>query len=226
MARKRVAAGTFGAWLIGAQSEAGVSNAALAASVGVDPATVSLWRTNRFPPDEGRLPAIARALGVPPAQVRAARFGAADPLAGMQLDAERRLAQLQADAQRALVPELALPVDLELAALDFEREAVASRADPAFVRFARTMLRAPALVRLLAADSSSARGQQYQALVSALRVMLALRASAAGGATVTLPGVTVEVSQGRDVTEEAERLRRRGAGRGAGRGKGGGRKLA
>jgi transcriptional regulator with XRE-family HTH domain len=51
-------------------ADRGVSNAELAAAVDVDPATVSQWRTDAFPPNDERLKKIAELLGVTVAWLR------------------------------------------------------------------------------------------------------------------------------------------------------------
>jgi len=51
-------------------AQRGMSNRALAQSVGVDPATVSQWRSGAFPPSDENLVAAARALDVSPSWLR------------------------------------------------------------------------------------------------------------------------------------------------------------
>lgn len=70
MTRKAVPAESYGGRLMAAMRAAGLTNAALAAAVGVDPATVSQWRTNVFLPDERRNALIAAAVRTSPAWLR------------------------------------------------------------------------------------------------------------------------------------------------------------
>ena len=116
-----------------------MSNARLAQVVGVDPATVSQWRSDKFPPSDDRLAAIAKALSVDPAWLRyggAARNGRAGK-AGEQGGAEHERAR-------------DLPRQLRLMALDFEREALQKGADEAFMRYVRNSFADPDFVALFA----------------------------------------------------------------------------
>lgn len=79
MTRKSVPADSYGGRLALAMREAGLTNAALAELLGVDPATVSQWRTNVFQPDEKRNEIVAAAVNRAPAWLR---YGvAAEPTA-------------------------------------------------------------------------------------------------------------------------------------------------
>lgn len=119
---------TLGSRLRMRMAEAGVSNARLAALVGVDPATVSQWRTDKFPPSDENLAALARALSVEASWLR---YGA------------RR-----DKGDRSHERPIDLPRQLQLMALDFEREALEAGADAAFMRYVRSSFRDPDYVAL------------------------------------------------------------------------------
>lgn len=78
--RKAVPEDSYGGRLTAAMRAAGLTVAQLAEVVGVDPATVSQWRTNAFQPDEKRNEVIAAAVNRSPAWLRYGVEGEASPL--------------------------------------------------------------------------------------------------------------------------------------------------
>lgn len=141
-----------------------LSQAELAKRVGVRQATVSDWESRKAIPTPANVAAMAEAFGISAEELRGG--------------GTVRVAAPAAE-YRARPPEL--PRQLELLALEFEREMVSADVDAGFKRYARARLRDPELLELysggyvegpMTADEQLA---DYESLIRELRARLKRR---------------------------------------------------
>lgn len=159
-----------------AQDKAGVDNKTLATRVGVHHVTISQWRTGKQVPPDETLERVAEVLGFPTAWFR---YGG--ELGADAADARTGVSPVGYNPRVSEEQLAELPRQLELMALDFEREAVAAGADRHFLRYARSKLRDPYLAALFAGGhdekpmSADEQRVEYEAVVEELRRMLKRR---------------------------------------------------
>lgn len=162
---------SLGARLKVRMAEVGMSNGRLAELLGVDPATVSQWRSGKFPPSEENLLAMARALDVEPQWLRSG--ARSEPAVARALD--------MSGGSGKTHPLVDLPRQLEMMALAFEQEALKAGADKPFMRYARARLRDPALFEMYAGGHDSRpltaaeQRDDYAEVIDDLKVILKKR---------------------------------------------------
>lgn len=129
---------TVGARLLAARRRKGIGQEELGAQIGVHAKTVSRWENDKQPPELHHIEKLAGALGVSVDWLRHGERGGAAP----------GIASLGEASARYGHP--ALPRQVRLMALDFEREALQKGADEAFMRYVRTSFDDPDYVALFA----------------------------------------------------------------------------
>lgn len=168
---------SLGQRLQGARKAAKKSQAEVAAAAGVHPKTVSRWENDRQTPDPDELAKAAQFLDV---EADWLRYGQASGGARTLGDDPGIRALFDSIGAGRSGPA-ALPRQLELMAIDFEREAVLAGADAPFLRYARARMRDPELLAYFAGGYDekpmTAEEQQveFETVISELRLNLKRR---------------------------------------------------
>lgn len=166
----------------------GISQAKAAQAVGKSRQTIVNWEspTETPEPSEGDLQVLANLYGVSPRDLRYGRITRVVGVSGIDASivrtAKEGFADYELDVLRPRGPEAAdLPQQLELMALDFEREALKAGADKAFMRYARARMRDPHLLAMFAGGydekpmSAEEQRVEFETVIEELRRLLRRR---------------------------------------------------
>lgn len=146
---------TVGDRLMIAMKKAGMTNQVLAKKLGVAVGTVSNWRSDRFPPDQARIPEIAHLLGVEPGWLL---YGGEN---WRRRERDARDAELGAYAVRSGVTRYrtlrerardpgGMPRDLQILGQEFEIEALRAGATEDDMEYIHHALRSPEAAQMFA----------------------------------------------------------------------------